>query len=410
MTISRTRSVLCRLVKSGDERSAGQVRFCRWHMCRMNSRTAKLLLNGCRYRYLRLTGKPAPLQAISLEITHRCVCRCRMCSIWQIPNHVPDLELSFWTSLLSSPELYDLRELDITGGEPFLRDDVAGLLRWVCRFQPTCFPRLKTVAITTNGVLTDKIMQCVQDVLPPMRMLGIDLVLACGMDAVGKTHDHIRGLDGVWRRLNATLSSLQFVRKSYDNLILGIKTTIVPQNVRELQRIADFAVERQLFTIISPRIITLNRFKNTDMAASLTFTGEAILEMRRFYESPQFAWGGHRQTVLDFLEKGAVKKPCTAGFNTVFVRHTGEVFPCPLIPYSLGSLKEETLDALLSNRRATRFRQRIGTFAECRSCTEPGLERVAWPFEGFTCLGQLFHGGAEDFERLIRQLGLDKYL
>ena len=38
----------------------------------------RLFVNGLRYRYLRLTGKPATLQAISLEITHRCICCCSM--------------------------------------------------------------------------------------------------------------------------------------------------------------------------------------------------------------------------------------------------------------------------------------------------------------------------------------------
>jgi MoaA/NifB/PqqE/SkfB family radical SAM enzyme len=370
----------------------------------------KLLVNGLRYRYLRRTGKPAPLQAISLEVTHRCICRCSMCNIWRIPKAIPDLPLSTWTDLLASPELNGLRELDITGGEPFLREDLPDLLRWICRAHSDHFPALRTVAITTNGILSDRILRTVREVITPMQRLGIDLVLACGMDAVGPLHDQIRNFPGAWDKLSATLAELQVLRAAHPNLVLGIKTTIVPQNVDALQHIAGFARDHDLFTIISPCIITANRFGNTDLAASLAFDPAALQAMQRFYQGPEFAWDGHRQTMLNYLASGRVKKPCSAGFNTVFVRHTGEVFPCPLIPASLGNIRRNRLEELLRGPQAVRFRRQIGTFAECRVCTEPGLERLAWPFEGFTCLRRLVQLGAKDFDRLAGHMGLDKYL
>jgi MoaA/NifB/PqqE/SkfB family radical SAM enzyme len=312
--------------------------------------------------------------------------------------------------LLSAPELKGLRELDITGGEPFLREDLPELLRWICQSQSDHFPRLRTVAITTNGILTDRILHTVRDVIGPLQALGIDLVLACGMDAVGSLHDRIRNFPGAWDKLGATLADLRAVRAVHPNLVLGIKTTIIPQNVNELQHIADFAREHDLFTIISPRIITANRFGNTDLAGSLTFDRAALQTMMRFYQGPQFAWDGHRQTMLGYLETGQVKKPCSAGFNTVFVRHTGELFPCPLIPAGLGDIRRTSLGELLSRAKARDFRRGIGRFAECRVCTEPGLERLAWPFEGFTCLRRLVQLGGKDFARLAGHMGLDKYL
>jgi MoaA/NifB/PqqE/SkfB family radical SAM enzyme len=371
---------------------------------------AKLLANGCRYRYLRLTGRPATLQAISLEITHRCICRCSMCNIWRIPKEVLDLPLTVWTGLLSSPELKGLRELDITGGEPFLREELPELLHWICQAQPGHFPELRTVAITTNGILTERILQTVREVIGPLQALGIDLVLACGMDGVGEVHDRIRNFRGAWDKLSATLAELRALRIDHPNLVLGIKTTIVPQNVNELQRIAGFARERELFTIISPCIITANRFGNTDLADSLTFDAAAVRTMQDFYQGPEFAWDGHRQTMLDYLATGRVKKPCAAGFNTVFVRHNGEVFPCPLIPTALGNIRLVKLAEMLSGPKAACFRRGIGTYAECRVCTEPGLERLAWPFEGFTCLRHRVQLGARNFSRLAEHMGLDKYL
>ncbi len=376
-----------------------------------NARTVrKLFFNALRYRLLKATGRPCRLDAISLEITHRCICRCRMCNIWQIPPEVPDLALSDWTDLLSSRELRGLRELDITGGEPFLRKDLGDLLEWISSSKPECFPELKTVAITTNGILTERVLEVIGQIAGPMQVRGIDLVLACGMDAVGVLHDEIRNHKGAWHKLSATIAGLKELRNSHANLILGIKTTIVPSNVHELDRIVSFAGEHDLFTIISPCIITANRFGNVDLKEDLQFSAEDLQALRRFYESPVFAWSVHRQSMLHYLKTGTAQKPCSAGFNTVFVRHTGEVFPCPLIPDSLGNIKDSGMQQLLASPQATQFRKGIGEFPECKQCTEPGLERIAWPFEGLTCLRRIARMGFGDFDRLARHMGLDKYL
>lgn len=370
----------------------------------------KLFSNALRYRLLKFSGRPGRLEALSLEITHHCFCRCRMCNIWQISQEVADLPLSTWTRLLSAPALRNLCELDITGGEPFLRQDLGELLAWICRAKPGCFPQLKTVAITTNGILTEKILRVTTELIGQLRGSGIDLVLACGMDAVGELHDRIRGLKGAWAKLNATLVKLKQLRESHGNLILGIKTTVIPDNIQQLGPLADFAREHALFSIISPCIITANRFSNLDLQENLQFNVEELKALRHFYTDSSVTWDGHRQSMLHFLATGTARKPCSAGFNTLFIRHNGEVFPCPLIATSLGNIKGTDLGTLLASAQASRFRKQIGEFAECTLCTEPGLERIAWPYEGATCLSWLARKGFRDFERLADQMGLDKYL
>ena len=369
----------------------------------------KLIYNALRYRVLKFTGWPAHLESLSLEITHRCICRCVMCNIWKIPNDVPDLPLSDWTGLLTSPECRTLRELDITGGEPFLREDLASFLTWVARAKSAYFPQLKTVAITTNGILTDKILNVTNEVVDLLAEQGIDLVLVCGLDSVDELHDKIRNLKNAWQKLSTTITALESLREKHSNLVLGVKTTIIPANVCKLDKISSFAEEHGLFTIVSPRIITANRFGNQDLKDDLSFSDEDYQLMRQFYEGPAFAWSGHRQAMLNYLTTGEVDKPCSAGFNTLFVRHTGEVFPCPLIPISLGNLKQERLADMLSSTQAAQFRRNIKTYPECKTCTEPGLERISWTFEGLTCLRQLIAMGFKDFERLAQHMGLNKY-
>lgn len=192
--------------------------------------------------------------------------------------------------------------------------------------------------------------------------------------------------------------------------MLGIKTTVIPHNAQELDRISDYAEENGLFTIISPCIITANRFGNKDREDELRFSPDELESIIRFYESPRFAWSGHRGALLGYLRTGRIKKPCSVGFNTLFVRHNGEVFACPVLPVSLGNIKNLALGKLYRSPVADRFRKRVGAFPECSVCTEPGMEGIAWPFEGFSLLGIMAKSGIKDFSRLALHMGLDKYL
>ncbi|WP_305042887.1 radical SAM protein [Geoalkalibacter sp.] len=371
---------------------------------------AKLFCNGVRFRQLRRGGKPYRLQSLSLEVTHRCICRCDMCNIWKIPAEVADLELADWLAVLRSPALRHLRELDITGGEPFLRADLGELLQRIVAFKPEHFPALRTLSITTNALLSERILAIVRECIGPLRACGVDLVLACGVDAAGKLHDRIRNVPGAWERVQPTLSGLQEIRAEHANLILGIKTTIIPRNVHELPGIANFAAKHDLFTIISPCILTANRFANLDKANELHFDPIHVRKMIEFYESSPFAWSGHCEALLGYLKTGTMRKPCSAGYNTLFVRHNGEVFGCPVLANSVGDVRTQPLDRLFRGEAANQFRKQVGAFPECAQCTEPGMERIAWPLDGFALLGFWAERGRGDFDRLVRHMGLDKYL
>jgi MoaA/NifB/PqqE/SkfB family radical SAM enzyme len=371
---------------------------------------SKLIVSGVKYRFHRATGLPVAIEALSVEITHRCIARCIMCNIWKIPAHVHDLPVDDWLTFLDQPVLHDLKELDVTGGEPFLREDLSGLMAGIGRLKMNRLHELKSVALTTNGFLTDRVLSGTGVIAQRMKEAGLDLVVVLAMDGIGEIHDRIRNVQNGWQRLAATIDGLIELRSRWDNIIIGLKTTILPLNVDELEGIAQFATERNLFTIISPCIITGGRYANEDLKSSLEFSDEDVQKMIRFYESPAFQWSYHRRGLLNLFKTGTLQKPCSAGFNYFFVRSTGDVYSCPLVKERLGNFKETSMDDLIRSMRARQFRRGIGTFTECRSCTEPGLERYALPFEGFSYLKLLFSLGRKDFLAFHGHMGLDKYL
>jgi len=376
---------------------------------RLNRILISLAARGVRYRYLKATGRPGRPEALSLEVTRRCLAKCIMCNIWQKPATVPELAADDWLELLKSPALSDLKELDVTGGEPFLRDDIVKLLLGIGRLKATHLKQLCSVAITTNGFLTEKILNDVGTVIGPLEQAGVTLVFACGFDAVGEVHDRIRNFKQGWKRLNATLQGLKALGRKHPSLVLGIKTTVTRYNIDELDRVCRYADEHGLFTIISPYILTANRYDNIGIDDSLAFSSQDLEKLKVFYRSPRFRWSYYRDELLRFLDTGRMGKPCSAGFNYFFIRSTGELYSCPIIDALLGNVKEASLEDLIRSAEAVYFRKNILKFPECGTCTEPGLERYALPFEGFHYLRQFLRLGRNGFCSLHRHMGLDKY-
>ena len=366
-----------------------------------------LAKNAVRYRFLKVTGKCGVPQALSLEITHRCVCQCIMCNIWKIPPSVQDLPVEEWLKFLSSPVFGDLRELDITGGEPFLREDLVDLVGGLLDLD---LRKLRSIAVTTNALLGKRVVEQAEKMLRILRDRSVDLVIVCAMDAAGEVHDRIRNFKGAWLKLNETIHDLMSLRETYPGLILGLKTTVLPINVAELDAIVRYADDGGLFTIISPCIITGGRYLNRDRAEELAFQPIAIEKMKRFFRGETSRWIYHARKLVEYFDRGEVKKPCSCGFNYLFVRSTGDVFLCPLINSSVGNIQTTPVEEMLNSAGASRFRRRIGKYPSCRRCTEPGLERYALPYEGLAYLSLLLRLGKKRFLELHEHMGLDKYI
>lgn len=371
---------------------------------------ARLVFNGLRYRYQKITGSPGRLQALSLEITHNCIAKCIMCNIWRIPQNKPELSTDEWLKLLSSDILCDVRELDITGGEPFLLDDIDSLFSGICKLKNKNLRSLQSVAVTTNGFLTSRILKKTELILKKFQKAGIDLVVVCAMDAIGGIHERIRNVKDAWQKVNNTINGLTELRGRYPNLIIGLKTTILPVNIDELENISQYADEKGLFTIISPCIITSGRYLNRERENELIFSDEDKEKMVRFFKGNRFKWSFHADNLAEYFENGIVNKPCSCGFNYFFTRSSGEVFLCPLINKSIGNIKDKTLESLLASNKAKNFRKKVGEYPECKGCTEPGLERYSLPYEGFIYLGMLMKYGTKAFMELHDHLGLGKYV
>jgi MoaA/NifB/PqqE/SkfB family radical SAM enzyme len=167
-----------------------------------------------------------PIDAV-IAVTYRCNSRCVMCNIWQIKDY-PEMSLGAYKKLPSS-----LREINISGGEPFLRHDLPELIKIV---KDAC-PKARII-ISTNGFLVDRIKQ----MLPKIKTIDPKIGVNFSIDGIGETHEAIRRIPGGWKK---DIQSIQFC-KELGIKNLGLAFTMTNENYLHARHVYNFCQKNKL--------------------------------------------------------------------------------------------------------------------------------------------------------------------
>src|SRR5271170_3004074 len=106
--------------------------------------------------YLSVDGTPAdqlgrPLRSLRVSVTDRCNLRCTYCMPGEDYVWLPRQELLTFEEIARLVEVFTslgVEDVRLTGGEPLLRRNLPALVRML-----SANPRIKDLALTTNGVL-----------------------------------------------------------------------------------------------------------------------------------------------------------------------------------------------------------------------------------------------------------------
>src|SRR5438270_20938 len=92
-----------------------------------------------------------PLRSLRVSVTDRCNLRCNYCMPQEEYVWLPRQELLTFEEITRLVDVFTslgVTDVRLTGGEPLLRRDLAGLVRMLASN-----PRIRDLALTTNGVL-----------------------------------------------------------------------------------------------------------------------------------------------------------------------------------------------------------------------------------------------------------------
>ncbi|TET46691.1 radical SAM protein [candidate division TA06 bacterium] len=289
-----------------------------------------------------------PVDAL-LAVTYRCNARCVMCNIWQTPMQ-DDLSPAEWANMPAS-----LKDINISGGEPFLRDDLPEIVSVV---KGKC-PGAKLI-ISTNGIAVKRIERSMERIVHIDPRIGVGI----SIDGIGEVHDRTRGLKGAYEK---AIQTLQVLKK------LGIKNlriafTAVEDNIDQMKDVYDLSRRLEVefscvvahdsdvyFKTSGLRLNSLGCLKEQLNLVALselkTFVPKRLL--RSYFYSGLYG----------LVENGKRVLPCLAGEASFFLDPTGELYACNVLNSSMGNIRGEPFAKLWNSQKAAQVREKV---ANCR--------------------------------------------
>ena len=287
----------------------------------------------------RLLG--AHLYSLKLEINTRCTLHCRMCYIRQGDDR---LEMSFLEPLFDALRGRGVR-IELLGGEPLLREDVARVVEGAKRRALSPF-----VTLYTNGI------HATPRLAGSLARAGLDAALVTVVSHRPEVQDGFCGVPGTWSRMVEGVRALVSAGVTVYSF-----TAIHSGNARDYREIYRFARET--------------------LGAHPTFYQYIPQERDDPLEPDPAAWATIKQWVIDNTSRGHMDfvrrfymltgSACSGGNFVLTVKADGSVQPCPFVSdVPLGNLYETDIWTIYRNRyRGTRLREFKCLPEECRSCS-----------------------------------------
>jgi len=314
-------------------------------------------------RLVRARSRQRP-HTLSHLITSRCNARCDTC-LWRDarPSDV-DTETVAW--LYRAAGRAGFVHLVVWGGEPLLREDLGALLR-VAKESGLY------VTLITNGWFARERWA---------ELRGSVDVLILSVDEVDCRHDEMRGLPGLYRRMDDFALSLQGDRKAPTLLI---NTVLSRQNEDVLPRVA--AVARRwragLFFCPMETGVTLSAGRaesKADLALGHEELRAAAAQARGLKDQgyPILA----TRAYLDLLQRdpGLTSYSCRMPHSLITVESDGAVRDCRRHDQPLADIRRlrSTGEPLSAVFDLTRRRQLLREARSCTVCNNPDVIELSW--------------------------------
>ena len=326
------------------------------------------------YRWFRIE-KINPM-TLTYSVTAACQSKCKTCQIGAMFCQDPtrsqkDLKLDEIEKVFKS--MKPVYFFNISGGEPFMRDDLPEIVELACKYLK---PRV--VHTPTNAILSDKIVRDTERIVRVVRDYdsSVPVTVKPSIDGIGEKHDEIRGVKGNFMCLLKTIEGLKKLEEKYDNFHLELGTVISNFNINDLDEIEDFVhslgvesyrnevaeCRAEFFNLSDPITPPADVYRRLirDFAKKVENNIGKKKKLARTTEAMRVVYYDIAGKILD--EKRQVI-PCYAGVSNVHINYDGGVWPCCVLGYDqeMGNLRDYDYDfqKLWSSRKAKEVRKYI---------------------------------------------------
>ncbi len=300
-----------------------------------------------------------PLHKLAVSVTGQCNSRCITCHIWRDkPDRDKEVSLKDFETFVRSKLYRNARVIIVTGGEPFMRKDIADVIDILSRNTNGM------VSVITNGLLSGRIIDTVEEIR--RRKSKIDKI-SLSLNGKPDTHDITRGVRGSYEKVMETLTALK-EQKVYTSLVF----TITPENYDQIEWAYDLSKALGVDINFYPEISAC-RFGN--MGNNRCFTEEQKEKILRYIQNiyrhrNYYYFDDSSLYYLNKVFRNEEVCRCYGGLQSAFINWDGEVYACEGFhdrKFSFGSIKDEGIDSLWKSDRAFNMRKYVGE-NRCQPC------------------------------------------
>ncbi len=283
-------------------------------------------------------------------VTQRCNARCPHCFV-DFKNAQNELTLEEIEKITKTTGSC-LRNVALTGGEPFIRDDFFEIANIWYKNTP-----IKSMVVATNGSMPDKI----EEFCKKASKIDLPASFFFSYDFIGEKHSEYRGLKDL--HLNVIESSK--IIQSYKNKFNTTFNITISENNCETA----FETYEYMRDVIKAQNINCTMLRGEKANCLDTQTREKLakayeeIQTRKQKDFDNGLIKGFSNNsftsillnaknrvlwkyILETFNKNNYISPCSAGSTFGIIYHDGSVFPCELLNTKMGNLKDFDYDFL----------------------------------------------------------------
>jgi MoaA/NifB/PqqE/SkfB family radical SAM enzyme len=308
-------------------------------------------------------------------------------------NEIASRQLAFEELEKIADSINKILYLSITGGEPFIRDDIADIVKLF-----TGKNKVRRYQMPTSGFKTSMILEKTIKILD--NNPDIPFRVHVSIDGNKKIHEKIRGQSNSFGNALDTIKELNKLKKIYSFFDVSVVTTINSLNqyiVEEIGNIVESVNEGGEWCINIIRGVPLES-EMMEVDIKNYIKAHEIIE-KRIKEGSYKGYSGHltakwlsaknavrRKIIYKILNNKHKGGGCSAGSLGGVVFPDGSVFPCELLEKSFGNLRDYdyNLPVLWNSRGADDIRNyiqesRCMCTQECNLSSNFLIQPQTWP-------------------------------
>jgi len=306
-----------------------------------------------------------------LYMSSACNLTCEHCYYWRSLNQKDDLTRDEMFRL--AKELGPIEILNVSGGEPFMREEIGE----ICRFFIT-HNKVKQIYIPTNGYFTQRIEKQVKEILKESSLQL--MVIELSLEGMPEYHNRFRGHPKSFEKAMEAYGALEVLQTRDPRVRIHSASTANSENIDEIVKLTHYLYER------CPAMDHHNIAMLHGDQRNPTLKSPPLEAYQNLYRTVAQVWkerekgrfGAIVEPMLQWAKCEIARRqtqviPCKAGKLTAVVYANGDVGLCEINP-PVGNLKKHGFFEIWNSPPARQLRQDIQ--AKKCYCTK---EVFLWP-------------------------------